>query len=105
MKNSDDKKENIVKELVAEFINRESNRTSLITITDVKIGAGLKSARVFLTVLPDTQENAAIDFLTRKTKEIEHYVLKKSRLRRSPKLRFVIDKGEQNRQALDKIVI
>jgi ribosome-binding factor A len=103
MNNQEEKKKHLLQSLVANFINRESNRTSLITVTDVRIGKALANATVFLTVLPETQEAAAIDFLTRKSREMAHYVLKNSKLRRSPRLTFVIDKGEQNRQALDRI--
>ena len=49
----------------AEFINRESNRKSLITVTRVEMLERNKRANIFVSVFPPEQTGAVIDFLSR----------------------------------------
>ena len=62
-----------------------------------------KKALIFVTVLPETQENAAIDFLKRQRSEFKSFIKKKSRMNRIPQFDFLIDEGEKSRQRIDEI--
>lgn len=86
-----------------EFIARESNGTSLITITDVKISDNGKSAIIYFTVLPVDKEKAAYDFLKRSRGDFRGFFMEKSRMHRIPFFDFEIDGGEKNRQKIDEI--
>jgi ribosome-binding factor A len=89
--------------LAAEFINTESNRTSLITVTRASLSDDERRADIYFTVLPTDQEEAAEIFLRRKRTEFRDYARKHTKLRILPTFDFVIDRGERNRQELDAL--
>ena len=69
---------NQIKELAAEFLGRENNRTSLITVISCNTSPDLKKATIFITVLPDIKEHDALDFAKRKRAEIREFLKKKN---------------------------
>jgi ribosome-binding factor A len=93
----------LVRGLAAEFFSRESNRTSLITVTNVHISPDGKTAIIFFTVLPEDKQKAALDFAKRMRSDFRDYVKEKSRLQRLPFFDFEIDTGEKNRQRIDEL--
>lgn len=95
----------LIRELAAEFFSRESNRTSLITITDVEIKNRGAKAVIMFTVLPQDQEPAVLDFMHRQLTDFRTYVCEKARMMRVPYFDVAVDKGEKNRQKIDKIVV
>lgn len=96
-----DKLPELLKHLAAEFVERESNRSSLITITNTILSQNGQHIKILFTVLPETQEQAALDFLQRKKKEFFEFVDKNARVGRMPKIDFAIDVGEKNRQRIE----
>ena len=62
MTNRKEKVAELIKEKVAEFLSRENNRTSLITVTSANASPDLKKATVFITVLPENKEKTALLF-------------------------------------------
>jgi ribosome-binding factor A len=96
-----EKFEELIRSIAADFVERESNRTSLITITGAEISKDKKIARVLFSVLPEKGERAALDFLGRKEGLCRDYILKHSRIGRAPKIIFTLDEGERNRQRID----
>jgi len=99
----DQKMKEIIRELASEFLSRESNRTSLITITNVELEARGSRAKILFTVLPENQENAALDFFTRRLSDLREYVGEHARMMRIPFFEVAIDIGEKNRQRIDEI--
>ena len=95
-------KENI-RNLVAQFLEAESNRLSLITVTDANVSKDLKKATVFVSVLPESEEEPALNFLKRKRSDARDYLRKKLDMRSIPFLDFEIDYGEKNRQRIDEL--
>jgi len=92
-----------LREVAAEFLARESNGQSLITVTAAQVDERGQRAIIFITVLPDSAEQKALEFANRNKQEFGMYLLKKVRGMRIPKLEFVIDKGEKMRQRLDEL--
>lgn len=92
-----------ISELAAEYLARESNRTSLITVTRTEILNRGKKAIVFFTVLPDTQEKAALEFARRKRSDFRKYIIEKKIMGFAPSVDFQIDLGEKNRQRIDEL--
>jgi ribosome-binding factor A len=92
-----------LREAAAEFLSRESNGQSLITVTATQIDEGGTRALIFITVLPDSAEVKALEFANRNKREFGQYLLKKVRGMRVPQLEFIIDKGEKMRQRLDEL--
>jgi ribosome-binding factor A len=103
MSQKDEKIKEIIRELAAQFFNRESNGQSLITITNVELlGKGAKAIILF-TVLPVHKEEAALDFMHRQLTDFKKYVQDNSRLGHVPYFEVQIDAGEKNRQRIDEI--
>ncbi len=98
-----DKLKELIRELAAEYFSRESNRLSLITITDVEIFNRGGKARILMTVLPETAEQSALDFAHRQLTEFRQYVMDKSRIGRIPFFEVALDVGEKNRQKIDEL--
>lgn len=105
MSQQDNKVKEIIRELAATFFSRESNRQSLITITDVEVGGRGSTATILMTVLPENQEEAAVNFAHRQLTDFRKYVMDNSRIARVPFFEVRIDKGEKNRQKLDEIYV
>lgn len=87
----------------AEFINRESNRQSLITVTRVTMSSDNKRADVFLTVFPDDKADGVMHFLKRQVSEFRDFVKSQTRGKFVPMFNFVYDVGEKNRQEIDAL--
>lgn len=100
-----EKLEELVRKLAAQFIQTESNRTSLITVTRTVVSEDQKHATIFVTVFPETGERAAIEFLKRKRSEFREYLKSHARARAIPTVDFEIDIGEKTRQKIDELGI
>jgi len=94
----------IVRKLIDEFITRNSGGQSLITITSMEQADRSNHMLIRVSVLPETQENAVIDFLQRNATDMRNYVKDKSRLGMLPFLSFEIDRGEKHRQSIFEII-
>ena len=103
-KEKEEKLNERMKRIISEFIERESNRTSLITITRCEISRDLERLKVYFTVLPESEEEKVLSFLNRKKWEARDYLKKRIRTRIIPKLSFIIDEGEKNRQKIDQLL-
>lgn len=103
MSQRDDRLKDEIHRLAAEYLERESNRLSLITVTDVQVSDKGTEATIFFTVLPIEKEKAALDFAKRSRSEFREYVQKHSRIGRIPFFDFEIDGGEKNRQRIDEL--
>jgi len=98
-----EKVKNLIKDLAAQFLQTESNHTSLITVTDANLSNDFKRATVFVTVFPVDNEESALNFLKRKRKGFKEFVKTRTSMKRIPFFDFEIDLGEENRQKIDKI--
>ncbi len=90
--------------LAGQFIEAESNRTSLITVTDCKVADKMKNATVFVTVFPEDKEVGALQFLKRKGRDFQKYLRENARMRNAPFVNFEPDTGEKNRQKIDELL-
>ncbi len=99
-----DKIEEQIKEIAARVVERESNKTALITITRVELFERGRKAMLFISVLPESGEDSAINFLKRKRKEIREEVKQRLNIRTIPFLDAVIDVGEKARRHIDELL-
>lgn len=90
--------------LVQDFFQRESSGLSLITVTRVDISANMENGTVFITVLPEDKEEAAINFAKRMRTDMRKYVMKRLPIKVIPFFEVEIDYGEKNRQHIDEIL-
>ncbi len=96
--------EELIREIASNLIARESNRTSLITVTRINISPDLKKCDIYVSVFPENAQESALNFLKRKRKELRSEVKSKANLRNIPFFDFNIDWGEKNRQAIENII-
>lgn len=100
------RKEKIIEQihhLAGDFLSRESNKNSLITVTHVYLSEDTKNATIMVTVLPENKEKAAVDFLKRKRTEFKEYFKDHSSIGRIPFFDFEIDLGQKNAERLNEI--
>lgn len=93
-----------VKEVVSDFISRESNHSSLITVTRVDLDNSLKTGKVLISVYPEDKESEVINFLKRRRSDVRDHLKKKIRTRIIPFIDFLIDEGEKNRRRVDELL-
>ncbi len=106
MKKDTERNSRIEEELMksaAIFLNRESNRDSLITVTRAILSSDTRTAFIMVSVLPEEKEDSALYFLKRMRADFKHYLRKETRIPRIPFIDFCIDSGEKNRQHLDEL--
>ncbi len=85
----------------ADFLEMESNKTALITVTRANISPDFKRATLYLTVLPEEKEEEAIKFARRRLADFREYAREKIKFRVLPFFSFEIDKGDKVRQKID----
>lgn len=95
---------NYIKELSAEFLGRENNKTSLITVTSANCSPDLKKATIYITVLPNSKEKTALEFAKRKRPELREFLKKNMNTKIVPFIDIAIDLGEKNRQKIDELL-
>ena len=93
-----------IQDLSAKFFGERSNRNSLITITNATLSADGSSVALRMTVLPDTQEEAALDFARRNLGDLRQYIGEHAKIGNVPYLSIEIDSGEKNRQRIDELL-
>ena len=87
----------------ATFIAREAGPGSLITVTRSVAAARGERVTVFVSVFPEEKTQAALAFLARQREAFSEYLKAHTRLSPLPRVMFLPDNGEQNRQRLDEI--
>jgi ribosome-binding factor A len=100
----DEKMTELIKNLAANFLQQEAGKDSMITVTNATYSERAKTATVFFTVFPEDKEENALSFAKRKRAEFREYFKDNSRTRVLPFFDFEIDKGEKNRQKIDRLL-
>ncbi|MDE2399908.1 MAG: ribosome-binding factor A [Patescibacteria group bacterium] len=95
---------NRIKELAAEFLVREGNRTSLINVISATCSPDMKRATIYITVLPIDKEKTALEFAKRKRAELRQFLKKNMPIKIIPFIDIAIDLGEKNRQKIDELL-
>lgn len=94
----------LVKELSATFLGKENNKTSLITVTSCNASPDLKKATIYITVLPESKEAAALGFVKRQRGDLREFLKSQMHSKVIPFIDIEIDKGEKNRQKIDELL-
>lgn len=101
--NRNDKIQTRVQEVAAEFLVKEASPQSLITVTRVMLSNDARSADIYISVLPETAEQKALEFAQRNRRELADFFRTRVRGAFPPHFEFKLDLGEKNRQRLDQI--
>ncbi len=94
----------LLRHLAADFIQRESNGTSLVTVTRADISPSNKRVIILFTVLPEDKEHYVVELLDRRKRDFMQFIDKHARIGRMPEIQFQVDKGEKNRQKIDSLL-
>jgi len=76
--------ESLVCHLAAEFLQQNSNKSSLITVTGCTLGKEGKEAIIFISVLPEDKAVEALNFALRQRSEMRAYIRTHAKLGRLP---------------------
>ena len=98
-----EKIEELLRHLAADFLKEVAGKNSLITVTRTTVSRDLKKATVYMTVLPEKKEKDALDFVRRKGRELRSRAKKQLAIRTLPFFDFKIDYGEKNRQRIEEL--
>jgi ribosome-binding factor A len=93
----------LIAHYAAQFLARESNHESLITVTRSSLSSDLKNVTVYLSVLPESHAEKALAFTKRSRSDFRDYLKEKTRLHPIPTVDFELDLGEKNRQRVDEL--
>lgn len=94
-----------IKKFSALFLERESNRDALISVTGLDLSDDEANATLHISVLPADKEDASLWFVKRNLGEMRAYLMKNIKVRHIPYLDVLIDKGEKNRQKIDELLL
>lgn len=98
-----EKIENQLKKLAASFLGKESDKTSLITVTHVDISPDFSNSNIFISVLPESKEEDALNFCKRKMTDFKKFVKNNIKSKSIPFFDVQIDYGEKNRQRIEEL--
>jgi ribosome-binding factor A len=90
--------------ITQDFFQRESSGASMITVTRTEVSRDMKHGTIFITVLPESKEDAAINFAKRMRSELRHFVMKRLPVKVIPFFEVEIDFGEKNRLHVDELL-
>lgn len=94
----------LIKDLAGDFLARTSNRSSLITVTNVVLSEDGKHADILISVMPKERASAAVGFANRNADEFREFVRSRAKMRLLPRFAFALDIGEENRQRIEEIL-
>ena len=87
----------------AEFLAREANRNTLLTVTRAELSQDGSLGTVYITVFPESGEEAALAFANRNRGELGKILRERTKGMRVPHIEFVIDEGDKHRRRLDEL--
>lgn len=99
----DQKIGDMLKKIAGEFIQRNSNMTSLITVTRVEVGDRGGKATIYVTVFPEDKGKGAIDMLKRKRSEFKDAVKNGLRIGRIPFCDFELDAAARLLRTIEEL--
>jgi ribosome-binding factor A len=97
-----------IREELATLLAREVHDPGIgfVTLTRVKVSPDLQMARVFYTVMGDEKaQRATAQALERATPFLRRHIGARIRLRRVPEIRFEFDKGIENQDRVERILM
>lgn len=82
----------LLEHLAAEFISRHTDQDALVTITGSRLSDSGEHIDLFISVMPESGENKALEILSRSKKDFSEYVEKRAKISRMPSFDFKIDR-------------
>jgi len=92
-----------IQRFAAQFLSEEANQPPLITVMRCEVSNDLKSAIIFVTILPNDKEEQTLSFLRRKRSDMRRYI-QGHVSSRIPTIDILLDEGEKHRQRIDELI-
>ncbi len=93
----------IISRASANFLEKNSNKASMITVTKTEILNKGKKALIFISVFPAEKSKDALAFAKRKRTEMRIFLKEETNLPIIPFVDILIDRGELNRQKIEDL--
>lgn len=90
--------------LVSEFIAEHWFGLSRVAVSRIEVSKALKEAIVYVIISPESQEKAALKELAAMRLKLYNEVSVKLKTKFTPRFEFRIDKGEKNRERVEKLL-
>lgn len=94
-----------LKKVAQDFFQRNSSGSSMITVTAADVSKDLKKANIYITVLPQDKELAALDFAKRMRTDMRSDIKKRLPIKSIPFVEIEIDEGEKTRQRIESVLL
>jgi ribosome-binding factor A len=94
-----------LKKVAQDFFQRNSSGSSMITVTSADVSKDLKKANIYITVLPQDKELAALDFAKRMRTDMRSDIKKRLPIKSIPFVEIEIDEGEKTRQRIESVLL
>lgn len=98
-----DKLNMMFKKLITQFLQRNLG-VALVSVTDFKISKDMHTARAYVAFYPEKNAEEIHSLIESKQKDLRNFLKKNTRVKILPQITFNIDKGEENRQKIDKLL-
>ncbi|HEY4518556.1 MAG TPA: ribosome-binding factor A [Candidatus Paceibacterota bacterium] len=93
-----------LRDLAAKFLEKESSRTALITVTRAEISENAKQVNLLISVYPPERSEQALDFAKRRMGDLRNFVASEMKTKSVPIFSVNLDLGEKNRQRIDELL-
>jgi len=78
---------------------------ALTTITDVELDQKCKHAKVWISIIPSSCEDAALKTFEEARGELQARLFKKLKMKSPPKIKFELDHGNKRAARVEKIFL
>ena len=105
MKKRIDRVNSLIRDLAGQFLLTQTQiKNTIITATRVETSPDLKSAKIFITIFPEKEEDKILGILNRKKREWQRYLSSKFKAKFLPQSRFLIDEGEKSARKVEELL-
>lgn len=79
---------------------------TMVTVTEAQITPDFGFVKIYISIFPSKDKNAAVDMVNKKQKEIRFELGKKvkNQLRKVPEIRFYLDDSLDQMEKIDKLL-
>ena len=96
----------LIQKDIGSIISRELEMPSgsLLTITRVRTRPDLKTAKIFVSILPDSKTEEVLLYLSKNQKLLQKELAKNLTMKFSPKIEFFLDETEKEANKIEAIL-
>ena len=78
--------------------------STLVTITRVECATNMFYAKVFISIIPETEQRGILGFLERNVSEIQHKLNKRLKIRPVPRIEFVKEEKTEEAAKIEELL-